>query len=571
MLRIRNRLHRLSLPKSLSDSFSRRAYSSTSFLLESAETEVAVDKEAIKLRNKLAALDYNKRRAAYKRQVSALRIEYAQELARQRAADKAEQDALKRELTRRRLERQYKKNMRTARNMLRQQELREQRAREFQAHLDLMQLKRDARNERFSKARQMVIDELEQEAHLWLTSPEEVEAAFTPEAEQLLWARPDGILGAPNPSLDCHFWQQETHTWSMNRTYKTQREILLEELEEMAYEEANVDASFWTQERIHEFEELEDKARLRAMVRSIGRISLLRRQKQMLEEQVVVEEGEVPKPIPVPSFKVLQNEAELEREGAQILLDDPTKFFVFEGTSASGVGSQTADEASTYSGPVLGSPVAIRDPLRENSHQDRVFPRIVGKRPKPDDRSEREKKLQERAERMWAAAQAEKMASMEIDLAAQQQTAEDLEPDINYDEFEFDFGDEDWSKGLDPVADEEVIKTPLEQRYSEEDIEWVVEQLSTQVKYLEQQFLQEMSGLKHSFESEIRRSAETATPHEDSTEAAILSLSDTELLALSDLDDRCNGSVSEEELESAAQTIPLSKEQLRQILTREQN
>ena len=48
----------------------------------------------------------------------------------------------------------------------------------------------------------MLIDELEEEAPLWLMTPEEVEAAFTPEAEQLLWARPQGVFGAPASPME---------------------------------------------------------------------------------------------------------------------------------------------------------------------------------------------------------------------------------------------------------------------------------------------------------------------------------------------------------------------------------
>ena len=181
---------------------------------------------------------------------------------------------------------------------MRQEQIRKQREKEFQEHLKKMQMERDARNERFAIARQLVIDELEKEAPLWLTTPEEVEAAFTSSAEQLLWARPGGVLGAPNPSLDASFWQYETHTWHMDRTYKSQREVLLEQIEELAYEEANVDASFWTPERLAEQEQLEEKARLRAMVHSAGRRELLRKQREILEDRFANEEGEVPRQQP---------------------------------------------------------------------------------------------------------------------------------------------------------------------------------------------------------------------------------------------------------------------------------
>jgi hypothetical protein len=557
-----------------------RHYTNTASVKDEAGAETAADSskeinQAKLLQQKLAALDYNNRRAEYNRQVSALRSEYAMEIAKQRAADKAEQEALKKELTRRRLERQYRKNVRTAQNMLRQKELQHQRAKEFQEHLELMQIKREAKNERFTRARQLVIDELEQEAPLWLTTVDEVNAAFTPEAQQLLWARPGGILGAPNPSLDCHFWQQETHTWVMERRYKSQRQVLLDELEEIAYEEANVDESFWTPERTEAIEGLDTKARLRAMVRSVGRISLLRRQKQLLEAQSTTDEGEIPKPMPAPSFRILQDDRELEKEGVRILMEDPTKFFVFEKSDQSSDRrvDSTDEDSSAYVGPTLGSPVALRDPLREHSHQGRVFPYIVGKIPKPDTRTEREKKSQEREQRMWAAAQAEKMGDMDIELAAQQQTAEDLEPDINYDEFSFDFGDEDWAKGLDPVADEDVINTPLERQYKEDDIEWVVDRLAAQVKHLEQQFVHDLTSLKQSLASDIRRTSQPGADalSEGSLEAALVGLSNVELLALSDLDDQFNGKVSEEDLIAAAEKVPgLSKEHLALVLTRNQ-
>ena len=108
---------------------------------------------------------------------------------------------------------------------------------------------REAEKERFRRARQMVIDELEEEAPLWLISPEEVEAAFTHEAGQLLWARPGGVIGAPNPGLDAHFWQYEVHSQDFRQTYPSKRELLLEELEEEAYRKANIDPKIWTKRR----------------------------------------------------------------------------------------------------------------------------------------------------------------------------------------------------------------------------------------------------------------------------------------------------------------------------------
>ena len=539
---------------------------------EKSSDEQAADAAAtaaMKLRNKLAARDFNNRRAAYKRQVSLLRREYAEEVTRQRAADKAEKEALERELTRQRLERQRHKNIRSAQNAIRQEEMRKEREREFEKHLRQMQIKRDATNVRFMKARQLLVDELEEVAHLWLTTPDEVEAAFTPEAEQLLWAHPGGILGEPNPSLDAHFWQYETHTWHMDRTYKSQRQVLLEELEEMAYNEANVDKSFWTEERLEDRTRLEDKARLRGMVQTAGRIQLLKKQKELLEEQQNVGEGEIPKPIAAPSNRVLRDEQAQEQEGAKLLLENPTKFFLFEGTSLEQ--GANSEEQKSYSGPTLGSPIGLRDPLREKSHQNRVFPYMIGKYPKPDMRTEREKKQQERMERMWAAAHAEARSDVtDVDLAAQDQEVDDLGPDLDYNNIEWDSDEEEWNHGLDPEADKEILNTPRERRYSEDDIDWVLGELEGKVQHLEQQFSQDMEGLKQSMKAELQADSSGAAAEPNDLEQAILALSAEELMLLSDLDES-HESMSPGEFAEAIQNINLSEDQIKFILQRDRS
>lgn len=550
-----------------------RSYSTTVVLSEEAEAATKVDPETL-LKNKMSARDFNDRRAAYKRQVSVLRKEYASEVSQQRAVEKAEQEARKRELTRRRLERQRRKNIRSAESAVQQEVIREQREKDFKEHLRIEQIHRDAKNERFAMARQLVIDELEEEAPLWLTTPEEVDARFTSEAEQLLWGRSGGIFGAPNPSMDASFWQFETHTWHMDRTYRSQREMLLEELEEAAYEDANVDKTFWTPERVEERRRLEEKARLRAMVHSAGRSELLKKQREMLEEQLVIEEGEVPKQLSAPSHKLLSDDVALEREGSKLLMEDPTKFFVFDKSAEVEWRPTKRDEESeAYAGPTLGSPVALRDPLREGSHQNSVFPMAIGKIPKPDMRTEKEKKREEREQRMWAAAQAEKAAeNVDIELAAEQQTAEDLEPPLNYDELEWDSDEEDWNKGLDPVADSSIINTPREQRYKEEDIDWVVENLEGKVRHLEQQFRQDVESLKQVAKSELRASSEGGGDgiEEGSLESALLALSEVELSALADLDDLYTDDMSAEEFSAAAETIPgLTEEQLKAVVSRD--
>lgn len=563
--------------RSLSRCIPRRFYRPTypSFEDENEEgTETSQNNTAaVKLKHRKAALDYNKRNADYKRQVSLLRRSYAEEVAKQRASDMAEQEAVQKERTRKRLERQRLKNIRTAQNALRQEELRQQRAKEFEEHLRVMQEKRESMHARYTAARQLVIDELEEEAPLWMISAEEVEERFTPEAEQLLWARPGGVLGAPNPSIDSHFWQYETHTWHMNRTYKSQREMLLEELEEHAYEKANVDPSFWTPRRVEKQRRLEEKARLRAMVRSTGRMELLKKQQGFIEEQRVVEKGEIPKPEGVPNLRMLNSDKVLEREGARHLLKNPTRFFKFENASSKSSEAEAEDNTrSDYAGPSLGSPVGLFDPLRPNGEKD-VFPEMVGKHPKPDTRTEKEKKQAEREARMMAAAQGEDDEG-DVDLFAGDRNLDEMGPPLDYDDNDWDSDDEEWHKGLDPVADKEVIETPHNHRYTEEDIEWVVSKLEKNVSHFEQQYKLDVETLQQRARTQMELDYEQRgeAVDENSLESIVLNMPDDELIALSELDgEMLEGSVTEERLSAASKLIPsLTEDQLRKVLSQSQ-
>ena len=468
----------------------------------------AASNEDLKL-HKQIALEYGRRRASYKRQVSELRKEYLDEYLRHKAEDDAERARDQAEATRHRLERQRAKNERSAQNAIRQEELRRQTHLAFQDHLQRQQEIRDEKNELMKRARQILIDELEEEAPLWMTTPEEVDAAFTHEAEQLLWARPNGVIGVPNPSLDSHYWQYECHTWQMKKTYKTQREILLEEIEEETYDAANIDPNVWTPERVAEQEKLERKARLRALVRNEGRKALVKKQMEYLQEEQVTEPGEPPKAAPVPSLRVLSDVRAQEKEGSERLFKDPTKFFVFDRSGA--VASQneangdSGDGSSSYTGPALGVPVDVRDPLRAGSPQGRVFPLVIGKMPKPDLRSEKERKRQEREDRLWAAAQAQARTDQdEIDMAADDDM--DMGEPLDYDSIEdWDSDDEEWVKGLDPEADADIINIPRELRYKEEDIEWVIEQLEKKSDQVQSNVRNSLGAVQQELRSKLDR------------------------------------------------------------------
>lgn len=524
-----------------------RWYSSTRLALDE-DAAAAKKDDAADLRN--IAHEFGRRKAAYKRQVSKLRKDYLAEFKGNKAEDDALRDAEVAETTRRRLERQRAKNERSVQNAIRQEELRRQTHLAFQDHLMVEQEKRDEQKALFTRARQLVIDELEEEAPMWLTTPEEVDAAFTPEAEQLLWSRPQGVIGAPNPSLDSHFWQYECHTWDMSKTYKTQKDILLEEFEVEAYAETNLDPKFWTPERVKAREDLERKAQLRANVRSEGRKSLLKRQKEFLDEESETAEGEVPRPMPVPSLGVLGNNNALEKEGAELLLKDPTKFFLFDRDATPTQSGRDDSESESYSGPSLGVPIALKDPLRFGSPQGRVFPRGIGKLPKPDMRSEKEKKRQEREEKLWAAAQAQARSDVdEIDMAADDDMEFYGEP-IDYDKNDdWDSDDEEWVKGLDPDRDSDILNLPRELRYREEDVDWLIQKLENKagqmqshvqntIDSMEQETRSRMSDAdtkqqsKSFFDEETVEKLQRVGADVDRFEKIMSSLSNDQLLAL---------------------------------------
>lgn len=513
---------------------------------------------------RVAAQDYNSRRAAYRRQVSLLRKQYAEQVAKQRAADEAQRAAEQRELTRRRLERQRLKNVRSAQNAVKEEEKRKQREKEFEAYLEVKQEERDERNRRFRKARQLLIDELEAEADLWLTTPEEVEAAFTHEAEQLLWARPNGVLGAPSPSLDSHFWQYESHTVHLDKTYKTPRELLLEQLMEQNYEQATVDQDFWTPERVADREELEVKAKLRAMVRAEGRRALLSKQKEMLESYYSTKDDEIPKKMPAPNVKILANIKAQEREGTEILLNDPTKFFRFENENMHGANNDVTD-GSGYSGPTLGAPVGLKDPLRDGTPGAGVFPIGIGKMPKADTRTQREKKRQEREQKMWEAAQAESVdEDSQIEMAAADQIYASDEP-IDYDNNEWDSDDEEWHQGLDPVEDADIINTPPEHRYSEDDIRWVIGQLEQRMQYLESQMTRDIDSDRQRLRTQI--DLEGGKTDDKDIQELLLSLTDEQMMALVDVDSQNLEAMPPNEVSEALGKVPgLSEDQVKRIL-----
>lgn len=544
------------------------------------------------------AKELEKRRVAYSKEVSKLRKQYAAEVARQRAADEAAAEAEKRETTRRQLEYARKKNIRTAQNALKQQQIKAQRDAEFAEELRLTQIQRDATKARFQRARQMVVDELEEVAHLWLTTPQEVEDAFTPETEQLLWARPNSVLGEADPTLDTEYWRYESHTWHMDKTYPTPRELLLQEFLDQAYEEANIDEDFWTPERLEEREALERKARLRAMVLDTGRRILLRKQQELLQDEFSNQDKtQVPKPMPVPSLSVLANTKAMEKEGASVLLKDPTKFFVFEAEQAYGKDLEAdVDSPSTYQGPTLGAPVGLKNESAFGTHEPRPYPQPVGKMLKPDTRSERQKKRAEREERMWAAAQEvseEDKLRSEVEAMVEKKFGGS---DIDYaNPPDYDSDDEEWEKGLDPEVDADILSTPRDRRYKEEDVAWVKSELEAKKKQ-EQELLRfelasaaqesrsRKEGEKLEHELHLEGTEEVTEEVDEDSELRLLgvdvdqlnslleSLSEEQMVSLLSTEELQSDDLSNDEISEALKTVPgLTDEQIEKIVQLEES
>jgi hypothetical protein len=446
-----------------------RCYSSSSRLLASSKPSKEVQANV--------ASNYNKRRAAYKRAVGQLRKQYALEVSQQRLTDEKAEAEKKAEETRKRLERQRVKNARSVKNAMRHEEARRKRAKEYEEEVKISQANREARLERFEKARRLLIQELEEEAVHWLSTPEEVDAAFDGDYnEQKLWSRPGGFIGAPLPTDDADFWKYESHTWNMSRTYKSARQKLMDELEDMAYYNSNLDEDFWTDENITFQNELEEKAKLRALVREEGRKSLLLKQRQMMQDihagkNSVGPDGmqPIPTPMAAPSLNVLADYKAMEEEGAKILEADPSKFFVFD--------SSTGGDGDKQS---MGKPIRLRDPVRDSTGTGTPYPELVGRVPKEDLRTEREKKRQEKEERMWAAAQAE--AASGVEFAADDELMPTKDP-VDYDKLG-NYGDEDdiaWEEGLDPQKDADLLNTPRDERFNESDIEWLIESIEKKI------------------------------------------------------------------------------------------
>lgn len=211
------------------------------------------------------------------------------------------------------------------------------------------------------------------------------------------------------------------------------------------------------------------------------------------EKEVAKESGipDIPDVMPAPSLDILSNYDAMEAEGVKLLNEDPTNFFVFDNSNTEAdtknkkknKNKNKKDDKTT----TLGKPIRLIDPLRDTSPTQTPFPQIIGRLPKPDTRTEREKKKDEKERRMWAAAQEELASGIEF-AAEEEKLYSAGGKDVDYDELgnRGDDADLEWEEGLDPETEGDILSTPRERRYTEEDVDWIIGKLEEKISIREE-------------------------------------------------------------------------------------
>ena len=407
---------------------------------------------------------YEEKRSEYKKAVSMLRKEYALEVEREKQSLELQEEETQLKRHRQRLERQRTKYIKAAASAQRERAKRQQQKLEFEEHLKRQEVIRKESHRLQKKAQSLLLAELEQEAPHWLTTVEEVQQTFLhSDVQQQLWTQPGGCIGAPRPTQDAEFWKYVSHTWDMSRTYPSPRDLLLEQIQDQIYYETNVDFDdYWTSDRLQQHQEIRQKAQLRALIRHEGRKSLLLQQRQLLQQQqqqqgsATNELAGVPKPMPVPKLQVLANKEAMEQEGVKILQSNLQKF----------INPKTGQLNATAGGEA-----------------GPTFPTFVGRLPRKDTRTEKEKKRDAREEKLLAAAAAKDA----VEFAAEDSLQDGRKP-LNYNQLAQIKDEEDieWERDmLKSISDNDDIQTtkqllssiPSHERYTQDDIDWIISQL----------------------------------------------------------------------------------------------
>lgn len=558
---------------------------------------------------------YNHRRAHYKRSVKALRkryqAEHAARVERERKRKAYEDAKFKRET----LERRRLKAMRSAENARKQLDKRDARLREWEAELAQTQRERDAKKELYRRARQKIADELEAECHLWLTTPEEVEKALgNPTANQVLWSRAGGMMGAPSgPDTGFgdfgDFWRYECHTWDARPTYKDPKEIMLEEIEYLSFLQANNDPRYWSKEKVEEKEKTERRARLRAIVREEGRRSLLNKQREMMRDVYGNDMGMKddnkggklpPSSMPAPKLDYLADFEAQEREGVKIMMEDPRRFFIFENDlpsssnlvhDAADAGGQDGEDgypAAASLGGSSGRPVGLRNPFFGD--KPTAFPPRVGRDLPADTRTEKEKKRDERQERMRAAAEeaalaAKKGMSYEVAMAAEEDLEDGSEP-IDYDKAEEEAEKELWVDEEErwSAADRKVFDmTPPMARLTGDDLDWLTQEVQSRADRIQDRVDFEEKMIRKDMDASMKAGTVTKTIESiddidryimeglgydmDKIEALVRELTQDQASALEDIDFAGRVGITAQEMTQELSVVPgLREDQVRELV-----
>lgn len=478
----------------------------------------------------------------YRQQVSALRKKYAAEISVQRAEESAKKALDRAAVVSQRKERQRLKNLQSIENAKVDIATKAARAVEFQKELTETQVRREARNERYKKARMLAVAELEEESVHWMVNREEVDAQLSGlENIQKLWATPCLIGVAPE---DATFWRYQSHTMPRQKSFMSPREHILEQLEQKLDFDSNLNEEVWTPERQEKTIRLLEKVKLRALVQNAGKAILLQKQNEYMKEKYLADAPQVTsqkkqsrdiiqpkKKIPPPSMQVLVDYEAQEREGVKLLMSDPEKFFVFEegtttATTLNSIDSVNADDGTSMefngnygddSHNALITPVynddnfknitAVNEGKKQNKSAPRgrpisllhefgngnahmAYPLILGRDLQADKRTDREKKRAEKED--------ERLARIR---AAEETDEDGLD-------FEHDSGDlaeeaeerdgNDWveemlmNRGLEEGVTRETLEaTPMHERLFDEDVEWIMGKLQQKVDRANEKLMRE--------------------------------------------------------------------------------
>jgi len=309
---------------------------------------------------------------------------------------------------------------------------------------------------------------------------------------QKLWARPGQYVGAlpcvteslVDDVLPCakYYWRYESETWRMTRTYKSPRQYFLEQILKESYEEANLTPQLgWSDQEIKLQVLKEDRARLRALVQSLAIRKLV--QQQLLHETtstdfatqraLAIHDSSSYYRVPPASFHPIRREnAKADTEALsqaqyQVALDPANfeRFFAFS--------SSSADFSTNSSRPLVVAPF-------------QHFPLTLGGSLPPDTRTEKERKRQQKeAQQLWNAlggdAAVDDQDTSEGDPLALQLKA------LGFEEPSTTKTPEDDLDLIEPPAIAQLSKGPEVAMLSDEDVDWIVEQLDLRVQLNEQE------------------------------------------------------------------------------------